>query len=85
MNDGLWHSVSLSTQGLQVTMSLDNEPASTIELGEHLEAGYSFYFGGQITHSNTLQPQNISLSYLLLSLLQGDVSSGTVHCLVVLL
>ena len=84
MNDGLWHSVTLSTQGLQVTMGLDNEPASTIELGEHLEAGHSFYFGGQVTHSDTLQPQNTPLSYLTL-LLQGDVSRGTVHRLVVLL
>eukprot|EP00063_Salmo_salar_P054053 XP_014028888.1 PREDICTED: contactin-associated protein-like 5 isoform X2 [Salmo salar] len=46
VNDGLWHSVSLSSQGLQVTTTLDNEPSSTIELGDHMEAGNSLYFGG---------------------------------------
>ncbi|XP_064800684.1 contactin-associated protein-like 5 [Oncorhynchus masou masou] len=46
VNDGLWHYVSLSSQGLQVTTTLDNEPSSTIELGDHMEAGNSLYFGG---------------------------------------
>ncbi|XP_052349696.1 contactin-associated protein-like 5 isoform X2 [Oncorhynchus keta] len=46
VNDGLWHSVSLSSQGLQVTTTLDNEPSSTIELGDHMEARNSLYFGG---------------------------------------
>nr|XP_029517782.1 contactin-associated protein-like 5 [Oncorhynchus nerka] len=46
VNDGLWHSVSLSSRGLQVTMTLDNEPSSTMELGDHMEAGDSLYFGG---------------------------------------
>ncbi|XP_041700111.2 contactin-associated protein-like 5 isoform X1 [Coregonus clupeaformis] len=46
VNDGLWHSVSLSSQSLQVTMTLDNEPPSTVELADHMEAGNSLYFGG---------------------------------------
>ncbi|KAL0963896.1 hypothetical protein UPYG_G00315040 [Umbra pygmaea] len=46
VNDGLWHSVSLSSRGLQVTMTLDNEPPSTIELGDHMEARDSLHFGG---------------------------------------
>uniref|UniRef100_A0A8C7DN20 Contactin associated protein family member 5 n=1 Tax=Oncorhynchus kisutch TaxID=8019 RepID=A0A8C7DN20_ONCKI len=46
VNDGLWHSASLSSRGLQVTMTLDNEPSSTMELGDHMEAGDSLYFGG---------------------------------------
>ncbi|CAB1346973.1 unnamed protein product [Coregonus sp. 'balchen'] len=46
VNDGLWHSASLSSRGLQVTMTLDNEPSSAIELGDHMEAGDSLYFGG---------------------------------------
>uniref|UniRef100_A0A8C7F8A5 Contactin associated protein family member 5 n=1 Tax=Oncorhynchus kisutch TaxID=8019 RepID=A0A8C7F8A5_ONCKI len=45
-DDGLWHSASLSSRGLQVTMTLDNEPSSTMELGDHMEAGDSLYFGG---------------------------------------
>ncbi|TMS06629.1 Contactin-associated protein-like 5, partial [Larimichthys crocea] len=46
VNDGLWHSVSLDTRSLQITLTLDSEPASTIEQWEQLEAGGSFYFGG---------------------------------------
>ncbi|XP_064832920.1 contactin-associated protein-like 5 [Oncorhynchus masou masou] len=46
VNDGLWHSASLSSRGLQVTMTLDNEPSSTMELGDHMEAGDNLYFGG---------------------------------------
>ncbi|GAA6095802.1 contactin-associated protein-like 5 isoform X2 [Tachysurus ichikawai] len=46
VNDGLWHSVSLSTRGLQVIMTLDNEPASTIQLEDFLEPRDSYYFGG---------------------------------------
>uniref|UniRef100_A0A8C7KMZ3 Contactin-associated protein-like 5 n=1 Tax=Oncorhynchus kisutch TaxID=8019 RepID=A0A8C7KMZ3_ONCKI len=53
VNDGLWHSVSLSSQGLQVTTTLDNEPSSTIELGDHMEAGNSLYFGGKNTHNES--------------------------------
>uniref|UniRef100_A0A8C2DS35 Contactin associated protein-like 5a n=1 Tax=Cyprinus carpio TaxID=7962 RepID=A0A8C2DS35_CYPCA len=32
VNDGLWHSVSLNARGLQIIMTLDSEPASTIQL-----------------------------------------------------
>ncbi|TKS67821.1 Contactin-associated protein-like 5 [Collichthys lucidus] len=46
VNDGLWHSVSLDARSLQITLTLDSEPASTIEQWEQLEAGGSFYFGG---------------------------------------
>lgn len=54
VNDGLWHSASLSSRGLQVTMTLDNEPSSTMELGDHMEAGDSLYFGGKATHTMSL-------------------------------
>lgn len=47
VNDGLWHSVSLDTRSLQVSLTLDNEPASTIEQWEQLEPRGNFYFGGQ--------------------------------------
>uniref|UniRef100_A0A671Z3C3 Contactin associated protein family member 5 n=1 Tax=Sparus aurata TaxID=8175 RepID=A0A671Z3C3_SPAAU len=47
VNDGLWHSVSLDTRNLQITLTVDNEPSSAIELWEQLESKGSFYFGGQ--------------------------------------
>lgn len=50
VNDGLWHSVSLSARGLQMTMTLDNEPASTIQLKNYLEPKDKHYFGGKIMH-----------------------------------
>ncbi|KAM3608349.1 uncharacterized protein V6R79_023575 [Siganus canaliculatus] len=46
VNDGLWHSVSLDAQDLQITLTVDSEPASTIELWEQLESRGNFYFGG---------------------------------------
>ncbi|XP_029936327.1 contactin-associated protein-like 5 isoform X2 [Myripristis murdjan] len=46
VNDGLWHSVNLDTRNLHISLTLDNEPASTIELWEQLESRGSFYFGG---------------------------------------
>lgn len=46
VNDGLWHSVSLDTRSLHITLTLDSEPAATIEQWEQLEARGSFYFGG---------------------------------------
>ncbi|XP_014028887.1 contactin-associated protein-like 5 [Salmo salar] len=62
VNDGLWHSVSLSSQGLQVTTTLDNEPSSTIELGDHMEAGNSLYFGG-CPSLNILGCENPTLAF----------------------
>uniref|UniRef100_A0A3Q0T7X4 Contactin associated protein-like 5a n=1 Tax=Amphilophus citrinellus TaxID=61819 RepID=A0A3Q0T7X4_AMPCI len=46
VNDGLWHTVNLDTRRLQITLTLDNELASTIEQWEQLETQGSFYFGG---------------------------------------
>ncbi|KAG5283781.1 hypothetical protein AALO_G00046070 [Alosa alosa] len=46
VNDGLWHSVSLSTRAMQITMTLDNEPSSTILLQDQLESGDRFFFFG---------------------------------------
>uniref|UniRef100_A0A669C1Y1 Contactin associated protein family member 5 n=1 Tax=Oreochromis niloticus TaxID=8128 RepID=A0A669C1Y1_ORENI len=44
--DGLWHSVSLDARNLQITLTVDNEPSSTIELWEQVQSRGSFYFGG---------------------------------------
>uniref|UniRef100_A0A671PPQ5 Contactin-associated protein-like 5 n=1 Tax=Sinocyclocheilus anshuiensis TaxID=1608454 RepID=A0A671PPQ5_9TELE len=46
VNDGLWHSVSLNTRGLQIIMILDSEPASTIQLKSYLQPKDKHYFGG---------------------------------------
>uniref|UniRef100_A0A4W6E2C4 Contactin associated protein-like 5a n=1 Tax=Lates calcarifer TaxID=8187 RepID=A0A4W6E2C4_LATCA len=46
VNDGLWHSVSVDTRQLQITLTVDNEPASTTPLWEQLESRGNFYFGG---------------------------------------
>ncbi|XP_074513894.1 contactin-associated protein-like 5 [Sebastes fasciatus] len=46
VNDGLWHSVSLNTRDLQITLTVDGEPSSTIELWEQLESRDNFNFGG---------------------------------------
>lgn len=55
VNDGLWHSVSLDTRNLQITLTVDNEPSSAIELWEQLESKGSFYFGGQWVLTACLQ------------------------------
>lgn len=47
VNDGLWHTVSVDTRNLQVTLTLDSEPPSTTELWEQLESRGSFYLGGK--------------------------------------
>ncbi|XP_068602847.1 contactin-associated protein-like 5 [Brachionichthys hirsutus] len=46
VNDGLWHSVSLDARNLQISLSVDGETPSTIELWEQLDSRGSFYFGG---------------------------------------
>uniref|UniRef100_A0A669BEW9 Contactin associated protein family member 5 n=1 Tax=Oreochromis niloticus TaxID=8128 RepID=A0A669BEW9_ORENI len=46
ISDGLWHSVSLDARNLQITLTVDNEPSSTIELWEQVQSRGSFYFGG---------------------------------------
>lgn len=46
VNDGLWHSVSLDTRNLPITLTVDNEPSSMIEVWEQLESKGNFYFGG---------------------------------------
>ncbi|XP_070694529.1 contactin-associated protein-like 5 [Pempheris klunzingeri] len=46
VSDGLWHSVSLDTRNLQLTLTVDSEPSSTTDLWEQLESRGNFYFGG---------------------------------------
>ncbi|KAK1797512.1 hypothetical protein P4O66_000805 [Electrophorus voltai] len=54
VNDGLWHMVSLSSRGLQIALTLDNEPASTIQLEHYLEPRDNYYFGGcPVAHNDS--------------------------------
>ncbi|XP_023192368.1 contactin-associated protein-like 5 isoform X1 [Xiphophorus maculatus] len=46
VNDGLWHTVSLASRNLQITLSVDGEPSSNVELWEPVESRGSFYVGG---------------------------------------
>ncbi|XP_060889973.1 contactin-associated protein-like 5 [Labrus mixtus] len=46
VNDGLWHAVNLSVKNLQISVSVDGEPPSTIELWEELETRGNVYIGG---------------------------------------
>uniref|UniRef100_A0A8C6TKJ9 Contactin associated protein-like 5a n=1 Tax=Neogobius melanostomus TaxID=47308 RepID=A0A8C6TKJ9_9GOBI len=46
LNDGLWHAVRLDTKNLQITLSVDKETPSTVELWEKLEIKGNLYFGG---------------------------------------
>ncbi|XP_013878670.1 contactin-associated protein-like 5 [Austrofundulus limnaeus] len=46
VSDGLWHSVSLSSRSLQISLTVDGEPSSKIELWDQVESKGSFYFGG---------------------------------------
>ncbi|XP_035031443.2 contactin-associated protein-like 5 [Hippoglossus stenolepis] len=46
VSDGLWHSVSLDTRNLQISVTVDGEPCSTTELWEQVESRANLYFGG---------------------------------------
>ncbi|KAI1899397.1 hypothetical protein AGOR_G00061360 [Albula goreensis] len=46
LDDGLWHSVSLSTTGLQVILTLDSKPASVLQLDKDIAMGEALFFGG---------------------------------------
>uniref|UniRef100_UPI0037E98C04 contactin-associated protein-like 5 n=1 Tax=Semicossyphus pulcher TaxID=241346 RepID=UPI0037E98C04 len=46
VNDGLWHAVNLSVRNLHISLSVDGEPPSTIELWEQVETRGNIYIGG---------------------------------------
>ncbi|XP_052004183.1 contactin-associated protein-like 5 isoform X2 [Xyrauchen texanus] len=63
VNDGLWHSVILNTRGLLIIMTLDNEPASTIELDNYLESKDKHYFGGCPAFQNNSSCLNPTMAF----------------------
>ncbi|KAA0712083.1 Contactin-associated protein-like 5 [Triplophysa tibetana] len=46
LSDGQWHAVSISVGGLQVSLSVDNEAASTMQLKESAQPGKNVLIGG---------------------------------------
>uniref|UniRef100_A0A3Q1EIB4 Contactin associated protein family member 5a n=1 Tax=Acanthochromis polyacanthus TaxID=80966 RepID=A0A3Q1EIB4_9TELE len=46
VNDGLWHSVRVDAKNLHISLTVDGEPSSTIELWEPVESRGNFFFGG---------------------------------------
>ncbi|KAM9850475.1 contactin-associated protein-like 5 [Aulostomus maculatus] len=46
VSDALWHSVSLDSRNLLLTLTVDGEALSTLDLWEQLEARGHIYFGG---------------------------------------
>uniref|UniRef100_A0A671PU85 Contactin-associated protein-like 5 n=1 Tax=Sinocyclocheilus anshuiensis TaxID=1608454 RepID=A0A671PU85_9TELE len=63
VNDGLWHSVSLNTRGLQIIMILDSEPASTIQLKSYLQPKDKHYFGGCPVSQNDSSCLNPTMAF----------------------
>ncbi|KAM3862403.1 contactin-associated protein-like 5 [Diretmus argenteus] len=63
VNDGLWHSVSLDTRNLQMNLALDNEPASIIELRDHVDAADYVYFGGCPSSTVISYCENTTLAF----------------------
>ncbi|KAM9342700.1 LOW QUALITY PROTEIN: contactin-associated protein-like 5 [Pholidichthys leucotaenia] len=60
VNDGLWHSVGLEARDLQISLTVDNEPSSTIQLWERVQPRGSFYLGGCPPSSADCQTQTPS-------------------------
>ncbi|XP_029394544.1 contactin-associated protein like 5-2 [Mus pahari] len=61
LNDGQWHSVNINARRNRVTLTLDNDPASSALETPWLQiySGYSYYFGGcpdNLTDSQCLNP-----------------------------
>ncbi|KAG9261095.1 contactin-associated protein-like 5 [Astyanax mexicanus] len=46
LSDGQWHSVSVSLKGLQASVSVDSEPASSMLLGDQAQPGSTVLIGG---------------------------------------
>ncbi|MGH0154724.1 UNVERIFIED_CONTAM: hypothetical protein FKN15_027855 [Acipenser sinensis] len=63
LNDGLWHIVSLSTRGLQVSLTLDNNASSTMEANMQIHSGDSYFFGGCPSTMNNLGCKNPTLAF----------------------
>ncbi|XP_028663070.2 contactin-associated protein-like 5 [Erpetoichthys calabaricus] len=63
LNDGLWHTVSLSTQGLQVTLQLNNDVPSTMVTKTQLISVDSCYFGGCPSNIKDLKCKNPTLAF----------------------
>ncbi|XP_041116308.1 contactin-associated protein-like 5 [Polyodon spathula] len=63
LNDGLWHTVSLSTRGLQVSLTLDNNATSTMEANMQIHSGDNYFFGGCPSTVNNFGCKNPTLAF----------------------
>ncbi|XP_048854339.1 LOW QUALITY PROTEIN: contactin-associated protein-like 5 [Brienomyrus brachyistius] len=63
VNDGLWHSISVSMKNQQVSLVLDGESPLTVELGEHGISEGSFFFGGCPPAPNNFGCRNPTLAF----------------------
>ncbi|MBN3304064.1 CNTP5 protein, partial [Amia calva] len=63
LNDGLWHTVILSTRGLQVSLTLDSEPPSMMEVSSQIDSGEDYFFGGCPATLNDLGCKNPTLAF----------------------
>ncbi|KAG5852888.1 hypothetical protein ANANG_G00067300 [Anguilla anguilla] len=63
LNDGQWHSVSLSARGQQVSLTLDDQPSWVMELGDHVDSGYDVFFGGCPMTQNNPGCKNPTLAF----------------------
>uniref|UniRef100_A0A8C4T9N3 Contactin-associated protein-like 5 n=1 Tax=Erpetoichthys calabaricus TaxID=27687 RepID=A0A8C4T9N3_ERPCA len=63
LGDGLWHTVSLSTRGFQVSVRLDNDMPNVLESNSVIGSGDSFFFGGCPATLNDLNCRSPTLAF----------------------
>uniref|UniRef100_A0A671NFQ0 Contactin associated protein-like 5b n=1 Tax=Sinocyclocheilus anshuiensis TaxID=1608454 RepID=A0A671NFQ0_9TELE len=56
LSDGQWHMVSISVGGFQVSLSVDDEPPSTMQLKDITQPGRSVLIGGILTNQGCRNP-----------------------------
>ncbi|KAG5262097.1 hypothetical protein AALO_G00292190 [Alosa alosa] len=73
LSDGQWHTISISMRGLQVSLTLDSDPASTMELRDPAQPGSSILFGGCPPASTRDNCRNPTMAF------QGCMRSITIN------
>ncbi|KAB5526222.1 hypothetical protein PHYPO_G00149200 [Pangasianodon hypophthalmus] len=63
LSDGLWHSVSVKLNGLQASVSVDNDSPSSMMLGRHAHPGNTVIIGGCPASSANQGCRNPTLAY----------------------
>uniref|UniRef100_A0AAY4DU31 Contactin-associated protein-like 5 n=1 Tax=Denticeps clupeoides TaxID=299321 RepID=A0AAY4DU31_9TELE len=73
LSDGQWHSITISLRGLQVSLTLDSEPTSTLELRDSVDPGSSIFFGGCPSTLSSQSCRNPTMAF------QGCMRSITIN------